>query len=173
LESAAVTGQPSHHFLPEWPETPPGTSCLDPSTNTFLSKKSIFGVARIPGNLEHPRFVWIGSTTSEVHPPGSQIHNKEQVDSDQSTLGPDFDRREVYGSQDIPMGLEEALPCRLSLSIWCGIDAMSFQDASDTGKGSGLQNRFHRTPDGCGYRKTTASGINRGLSIADDKGILQ
>ena len=74
-------------------------------------------------------------TTSEVHPPGCQLHDKEQVDSDQPTLGPDFDRREVDGSQDIPMGLQEALPCRLSLSIRCGIDAMSFQDASDTGTG--------------------------------------
>jgi len=43
--------------------------------------------------------------------------NKEKVDGDQSALGPDLDRREVDGCQDIPVGLEEALPCRLSHSI--------------------------------------------------------
>jgi hypothetical protein len=95
--------------------------------------KSIYYIAEISGNLEHPRFVGIRGAAGKVHSTDCQFHDKEQVDGNQSTLGPDFDRREVHGSQDIPMGLEEALPSRLSFSIRYGIDAMDFQNSADAG----------------------------------------
>ena len=46
----------------------------------FFAKEPIFSVAHISRNLEHPRFVGIGSATGELHPSCRQLHDKEQVE---------------------------------------------------------------------------------------------
>jgi hypothetical protein len=63
----------------------------------LATQEPVFSVAQIPGNLEHPCFVGISSTTGEVYPPCRQLHGKEQVDGNQPALGPNLDRREVDG----------------------------------------------------------------------------
>ena len=79
-------------------------------------QESVFGVAQIPGGLAHPAIVGICRASGEVHPSRRQFHNKEQVTGNEPTLGPNFDRGEIYGGQHIPVGFEKALPRRLAAS---------------------------------------------------------
>jgi len=49
-----------------------------------------------------------GRRLAEVNAMGFQLQNKQQVKHDQPALGPDFDRGEVDGGQDIRMRFSTA-----------------------------------------------------------------
>ena len=59
------------------------------------------------------------------------FQNEQQIESDQTAFSPDFDGREVNGTQNVPVGFEKSLPGALPLSLRCRLDAVGFQDVSD------------------------------------------
>ena len=88
-------------------------------------------VRQIPGYLLHPVLVRIHGATCEVNPTSRHFHHKKQVERDQSTFGPDFNRREVDCSQNVPVGSKEGFPSGLTLPLSHRLDAVFFQDVSD------------------------------------------
>ncbi len=58
-------------------------------------------IGELAGHLFHPCFVGTGRATREVHAAGFEFHDKEQIESDQSVPGPDFDRSKIDRSQNV------------------------------------------------------------------------
>ena len=95
------------------------------------AQESVFRIADIPGDLNHPRLVGTGAATGEVHSSARDSHDDEQVASDQAGLGPGLNGREVNGGQDVPVGLAESLPGRLPFPSGRRFEAVCFQDVGD------------------------------------------
>jgi hypothetical protein len=94
-------------------------------------KESIERVRKVPSNLLHPALRRIHSATGEMNATGGHLHYEKHIESDQSTLGPHFNRCEVDCAQNVPVGLQERLPSRLPLPIRRWLNAVLFQDVAD------------------------------------------
>ena len=81
------------------------------------AQESVFMVAEIPGYLNHPQLIGIGSATGEVHSSRRDFHDEEQVVSNQAGLGPSLDGGEVNRGRDVAVGFEESLPRGLPFPI--------------------------------------------------------
>jgi hypothetical protein len=95
---------------------------------SFAEKEAIFHVGQVPGDLLHPRSIWVGCATGEVNAPGSQLHDEEEIERHQPALRPHLDCCEVNRRQDVPMGFEKGGPRCLSLAVRRRLDAMLFED---------------------------------------------
>ena len=93
-------------------------------------KKAVLDIGQVPGDLLHPGFRRIHSAAREVNSPRGHFHDEEQIVRDQSSHGPDFDRREVDGTQHVPMRLDESLPCRLPFPFRSRFEAVFFEDVA-------------------------------------------
>ena len=91
-------------------------------------EETIFGIGEISSNLLHPSLVGTGRTAGEMNTESFQLHDKQQVEGDQATLGPDFDRRKVNRRQHVPVGFEKRAPCGLPLSVGRWLDTVCFED---------------------------------------------
>ena len=59
----------------------------------FLAvQKTIFMVGEFAGSLFYPRFVGAGRASGEMDATSLELHDVEQIESDQSMPGPDFNR---------------------------------------------------------------------------------
>ena len=63
--------------------------------------------------------------------PCREFHHEEQIESDQATRCPDFDRGEVDAGQHIPVRLDECSPGGLSLAIRRGLNAVTLENIAD------------------------------------------
>ena len=72
-------------------------------------EKAVLVVGQFKGKRFHPRFVLIGGAACEVDAARSQLHDKEQIESGQSTLGPDFNCGAVDRSHHVPVRLQKRL----------------------------------------------------------------
>ena len=94
-------------------------------------EKSIEGIGQIPAALLHPRFVRVDRGARKVNSPARHVHHEQQVIRYQTMLRPDLDGGEVNRPENIPVGLEESLPCGLMLSVRCRLDAVCFENVPD------------------------------------------
>lgn len=72
----------------------------------------------------------VGCAAGKVNPMSGHFHDEEYIARDQSTLGPDFDGREVNGCQHIPMGFDESRPGCLAFAFQHPFHAMFLEDVS-------------------------------------------
>ena len=98
---------------------------------TSVSKKTIKRIGQVPGNLLHIIVAKCRRATGKVDASSSQLHNEQQLVCDQSSLGPNLDRREVDCTQNVPVGLDERFPGCLSLSFRRRFGAMVPEDIAD------------------------------------------
>ena len=55
-------------------------------------QEAVKGIGQIPGDLLHPRLVWIRRASGEVNASSGEFHHEEQVARDQSATSPNLDR---------------------------------------------------------------------------------
>jgi len=96
-------------------------------------QESLFGIAEVPRNLEHPLLVGIRGAPGEVYPLRRQFHDKEQVAGNEPVPRPNLDHGEVHRGQHIPVGVEEGLPGRLAPPIRRRLYAVGLEDVGDRG----------------------------------------
>ena len=82
----------------------------------------------------------IRRASSAINAAGFQFHHKQQIERHQSTLGPDFNSREVDRRQHVPMGLKERGPRSLMLSLRSRFDTVRFEDVFHGGIGDIIAN---------------------------------
>ena len=58
-------------------------------------------VGELAASLFHPTFVGTGRASGEMNTASLEFHDKEQIESDQSVPGPDFDRSKIDRSQNV------------------------------------------------------------------------
>ena len=97
----------------------------------LTEQEAVFVIGQVSANLLYPCFVWINRATSKMNTTRFQFHSEQQIKGDQSTFGPNFDRCEIDGCQNIPMGLDKRFPRRILFSIPRWFDTMLFQDIAN------------------------------------------
>ena len=75
--------------------------------------------------------MWTGCATGEMNSTSFQLHHEQQIEGRQSTSRPDFYRREVDGSQHIPMCFQEGLPRSGAFASRRWFNAMRLQNVGN------------------------------------------
>ena len=76
----------------------------------LIIEETVLMVGQLTRNRFHPRFIRIGSAACKVDAARFELHDKEQIERCQATLGPDFHGRKVDRSHHVPMRLYERRP---------------------------------------------------------------
>ena len=85
-------------------------------------------VSQLAGRLFHPHFAGTGRATSKMDATGFQFHHKQQVISNQSTLGPDFHSRKINRGQYIPMSFEKRRPRPCTFASWSWFNSVRLEN---------------------------------------------
>src|SRR5262249_44350077 len=99
-------------------------------------QEAVVGPGQIPCYLFHPKVVGAYRRAGEMDSASYQFHDHQEIESDQAVLGPNFDRREIDGSQHVPMRLEKGMPGRLAPPLGHWFHAMFFQDIGHACRGN-------------------------------------
>ena len=92
--------------------------------------KEAITVRDVASDLLHPVTTRTCRAASEMHASAFEVHDEQQIVSDQTTLGPYFDGGKVDRCQHIPMSFQEGFPGSLSLAVRCRFDPVGFQNVA-------------------------------------------
>jgi hypothetical protein len=97
----------------------------------LVAQESIQGVGEVAADLRHPGFGGMAGAAGQLHSKGGQLQDKQEIEGNEASLGPDLDSGEIDGGQNIPMGFEECMPCGLTSSFRGRFDAVLSEDVGN------------------------------------------
>ena len=97
----------------------------------LVAQESIQRIGEIAADLHHPGFGGMAGAAGELHTTGGELRRKQQIESNEPSLGPDLDGGEIDCGQNIPMGFQECMPCGLAFSFRRGFDTVFSEDVSN------------------------------------------
>ena len=88
-------------------------------------------ITEIPGYLTHPDPIRLGCDTRDFHAPCREVEQKEHQKPRQARPRPHLDGEEIRRHHHLPVPAQELFPCRLSVALRRGFQAVLLENVSD------------------------------------------